>query len=69
MPQGFDQDGKRVPRCLHVCFSPSLEAPYESRFLIKVNKGVSFVLLMRGNGSYSEEHDRTVKALPAPPLT
>jgi hypothetical protein len=26
------------------------------------------VLLMRGNGSYSEEHDRTVKALPAPPL-
>lgn len=66
VPQGFDSDGKRIPKPINVCFSPSIQAQYESRFQVTVAKGVSFVVLLRGHGSYEEHHDNSVRRLPMP---
>lgn len=66
MPQGFDSNGKRVPVSIHVCFSPSIQGFHESKFRFSVQNGLDFDVVLRGAGSYEEQHDYSVRRLPAP---
>ena len=64
MPQGLDSNRLRAPGIVNVCFSPCVQEQYQSTFRFHVSSGVSFDVVVRGHGSFYEEHDSSLCDLP-----
>lgn len=58
LPTSLNQDPEKTPLALQVLFRPKQDQLYKSMFKLITEGGPELDFVLKGRGSYLEEHDR-----------